>query len=46
VPTQPSSPTVQVSAVDGGQLFTYANAVAYLPAGIAHYNAAIVSCMA
>ena len=32
LPTQPSLPSVQV---DGGQLFTYGNAVAYLPAGIA-----------
>jgi pimeloyl-ACP methyl ester carboxylesterase len=29
-------------AVDGGQLVTYQNAVAYLPAGIAEYKAAIV----
>ena len=28
--------------VDGGQLFTYGNAVAYLPAGVAEYEAAIV----
>ena len=28
--------------VDGGQLFTYGNAVAYLPAGVTEYRAAIV----
>src|SRR5688572_20408083 len=28
--------------VDGGQLFTYGTAVAYLPAGVAEYEAAIV----
>src|SRR5688572_27190055 len=39
VPTQPTSPSTQV---DGGQLFTYGNAVAYLPTGFAQYKAAIV----
>jgi hypothetical protein len=38
VPTAPTSP----AQVDGGQLFTYQNAVAYLPAGIAEYKVAIV----
>jgi pimeloyl-ACP methyl ester carboxylesterase len=39
VPTVPTVPPVQV---DGGQLLTYGNAVAYLPAGVAEYEAAIV----
>lgn len=38
-PTGPTSPTSQVG---GGPLFTYGNAVAYLPTGIAQYRAAIV----
>jgi pimeloyl-ACP methyl ester carboxylesterase len=47
-PTATTTPTVStVSAlppdqVDGGQLFTYQNAVAYLPSGIAEYKVAIV----
>ena len=41
-PTEPAQPTVPSVPVDGGQLFTYGNAVAYLPAGIAQYKAAIV----
>src|SRR5262245_6556883 len=36
LPTEPAVP------VDGGQLFTYGNAVAYLPTGVAEYRAAIV----
>ena len=39
LPTQPTAPPTQVS---GGPLFTYGNAVGYLPAGIAEYKAAIV----
>lgn len=39
LPTQPTFPTGQV---DGGQLFTSGNAVAFLPTGIAQYKAAIV----
>ncbi len=39
LPTQPTVPPVQV---DGGQLLTYGNAVAYLPTGVAEYKAAIV----
>ena len=39
LPTGPALPPAQV---DGGQLFTYGNAVAYLPTGIAEYKAAIV----
>jgi len=45
---QPIVPTVASVEVDGGrdvdagQLFTYGNAVAYLPAGVAEYEAAIV----
>jgi hypothetical protein len=35
-------PTAAAAAVDGGQLYTYGNAVAYLPAGVAEYQAAIV----
>lgn len=46
-PTSPPSPAVSTvpvapAQVDGGQLFTYQNAVAYLPAGIADYKLAIV----
>ena len=41
-PTGPTAPTVPPAQVDGGQLFTYQNAVAYLPTGIAQYKAAIV----
>ena len=39
LPTQPTSPATQA---EGGQLFTYGNAVAFLPTGIAEYKAAIV----
>lgn len=39
LPTAPSQPPAQV---DGGQLLTYGNAVAFLPAGISQYKAAIV----
>ena len=49
VPTAPSAtattaavPTVPPARADGGQLFTYQNAVAYLPVGIGQYQAAIV----
>jgi pimeloyl-ACP methyl ester carboxylesterase len=38
----PTGPTFPTGQVDGGHLFTYQNAVAYLPAGIAEYKAAIV----
>jgi len=42
-PTGPVGPTVTPpTQVPGGQLFTYGNAVAYLPAGVAQYRAAIV----
>jgi pimeloyl-ACP methyl ester carboxylesterase len=41
-PTAPTGPPVTPAQVEGGQLFTYQNAVAYLPAGIAEYKAAIV----
>ena len=41
-PTAPSVPTVPPTQVAGGQLFTYQNAVAYLPTGVAEYRAAIV----
>jgi pimeloyl-ACP methyl ester carboxylesterase len=47
-PTAPSppgattAPTFPTGQVDGGQLFTYQNAVAYLPTGIAEYKVAIV----
>ena len=41
-PTQPTQPTVPSVPLDGGQLFTSGNAVAYLPSGIAAYKAAIV----
>ena len=37
-----TEPTVPVVPVDGGQLFTYGNAVAYLATGVAEYKAAIV----
>ncbi len=44
LPTEPTDPSVQVppAQVDGGQLFTYGNAVALLPTGVAEYKAAIV----
>ena len=42
-PTPPTSPTPGTPApVDGGQLFTYGNAVAFLPTGVAEYRVAIV----
>jgi pimeloyl-ACP methyl ester carboxylesterase len=41
-PTAPSSVTLPPAQVAGGQLFTYQNAVAYLPAGIDQYKVAIV----
>jgi pimeloyl-ACP methyl ester carboxylesterase len=41
-PTEPTEPTVPAVQTDGGQLFTYGTAVAYLPTGIAEYKAAIV----
>ena len=40
-PNSPAGPS-QPADVDGGQLFTYGNAVAYLPTGIGAYRAAIV----
>ena len=40
-PTAPTGPTPPVQ-IDGGQLFTSGNAVAYLPTGIAEYKAALV----
>ena len=48
VPTAPTPPAVSTvvnvspAQADGGQLFTYQNAVAYLPSGIADYKVAIV----
>ena len=51
VPTAPTAttapnattvPPFTPAQVDGGQLFTYQNAVAFLPAGVAAYKAAIV----
>ena len=42
LPTQPTMPTFPAGQVDGGQLFTYGNAVALLPPGVAQYKAAIV----
>ena len=47
-PTAPTGPTAVTgppstpAQVDGGQLFTYGNAVAFLPTGIAEYKVAIV----
>ena len=47
-PTAPSTPIATAvpsftpAQVDGGQLLTYQNAVAFLPAGIAQYRVAIV----
>jgi pimeloyl-ACP methyl ester carboxylesterase len=37
-----TAPAVPPAQVAGGQLFTYQNAVAYLPAGVAQYKVAIV----
>jgi hypothetical protein len=42
LPTAPSPTGTSPTQVEGGQLFTYANAVAFLPTGIAQYKAAIV----
>ncbi|HZI15512.1 MAG TPA: hypothetical protein VE153_34390 [Myxococcus sp.] len=44
LPTEPTVPSGQVppAQVDGGHLFTYGNAVALLPTGVAEYKAAIV----
>ena len=41
-PTAPTGPPVTPEPVNGGQLFTYGNAVAFLPTGVAQYRAAIV----
>ena len=42
-PTAPTAPAPPSSVqVDGGQLLTFENAVAFLPAGVAAYEAAIV----
>ena len=41
-PTGPTGPLVPPAQIAGGQLFTYGNAVAFLPSGIAQYQAAIV----
>ena len=41
-PIATTVPSFTPSQVDGGQLFTYQNAVAFLPAGIAQYKVAIV----
>ena len=41
-PTASAAVTVSPAQIDGGQVFTYQKAVAYLPAGIASYKAAIV----
>src|SRR5687768_11706038 len=40
--TAPTAVALPPAQVDGGQLLTYQNAVAYLPAGLAEYKAAIV----
>ena len=42
LPTAPTASTLPPAQMDGGQLFTYQNAVAFLPTGIAVYKAAIV----
>jgi alpha-beta hydrolase superfamily lysophospholipase len=41
-PTATTAPSFTPGQMDGGQLFTYQNAVAFLPAGVATYKAAIV----
>ena len=41
-PIAPNVPAFTPGQVSGGQLFTYQNAVAFLPAGIEQYRAAIV----
>jgi pimeloyl-ACP methyl ester carboxylesterase len=40
-PTGPTGPTLPTQ-IDGGQLFTHGNTVAYLPTGIGQYEVAIV----
>ena len=48
IPTAPTVPPAQASGavppaqVDGGQIFTYQNAVAFLPSGVTEYKVAIV----
>ena len=42
LPTAPTAVTLPPADVEGGQLFTYQNAVAFLPTGNAEYKAAIV----
>ena len=42
LPTAPTAVALPPTLVEGGQLFTYQNAVAFLPTGTAEYNAAIV----
>src|SRR5688500_8587496 len=42
LPTGPAAPPVQPVQIEGGQLLTHGNAVAYLPAGVPEYRAAIV----
>ena len=42
LPTAPTAVALAPADVEGGQLFTYQNAVAYLPTGTAEYKAAIV----
>src|ERR671914_2064191 len=42
LPTAPTAVTLPPAQVEGGQLFTYQNAVAYLATGNAEYKAAIV----
>src|SRR5918992_491670 len=42
LPTAPTAVALPPAQVEGGQLFTYGNAVAYLPTRIAGYKAAIV----
>jgi pimeloyl-ACP methyl ester carboxylesterase len=41
-PTGPTGPSLPPAQVAGGQLFSYGNAVAFLPTGIAQYRVAIV----
>lgn len=38
----PTAPTPPPAQVEGGELFTFGNAVAFLPAGVGQYRAAIV----
>jgi hypothetical protein len=42
VATDPAVPPAPPAQVDGGRLLTYGNAVAFLPEGVAQYEAAIV----